>query len=93
MANFMREHRFQFRFRKLRDKCVEQDNFSKTSEPGEEGVGVARTFAAIHHLDAARGKIGALRQRKQAVAQCSFWQPCELIEKRHDDRRSNEQQK
>src|SRR5260370_19115544 len=61
MANFMREHRFQFRFGKLRDECVEQDNFSKTSQPGEEGVGWARAFAAIHHFDAARGKIGALR--------------------------------
>src|SRR5260370_18323845 len=61
MANFMREHRFQFRFGKLRDECVEQDNFSKTSEPGEKGVGVARAFAAIHCFDAARGKMGALR--------------------------------
>src|SRR6266513_4592201 len=40
MANFMREHRFQFWFGKLRDECFEQDNFSKTSETGEEGVGV-----------------------------------------------------
>ena len=92
MANFMREHGFQFRLGELRDQCVEQDNFSKTSEPGEEGVGVARAFAAIHHLDAARGKIGALRQCKEALAQRSFRQRCELVEERHDDRRRDEQQ-
>ena len=92
MANFMREHGFQFRLGELRDQCVEQNDFSKTSEPGEEGVGVARAFAAVHHLDAARGKTGALRQCKQALAQCSFRQRRELVEERHDDRRRDEQQ-
>src|SRR5215216_2823996 len=32
MANFMCQHGFQFRLGELRDKCVEQDAFSKTSE-------------------------------------------------------------
>ena len=69
MPDFMRKHGFQFRLGQLRDKCVEQDDFSKTSEPGEEGVGVTRAFAAIHHLDTAGGKIGPPRQRKEAFAQ------------------------
>src|ERR1700747_3084184 len=68
MANFMREDRFQFQFGELIDECVEQNDFSKSSKPGEEGVGVARAFAAIHYLDAACGKMGALRQCKEAVA-------------------------
>ena len=88
----MREHGFQFGFGELRDKCVEQNDFSKTSEPGEESVGMARAFTAIHHLDAARGKIGPLRQCKEVLAQRSFRQRCELVEKRHDDRRRDEQQ-
>src|SRR4030095_14071513 len=54
MSNFMPEYGFQSRLRELRDECIKQDDFSKTSEPGEEGVGVARAFAAIHYLDAAR---------------------------------------
>src|SRR6266487_4655385 len=91
VANFMRKYGFQFRLGELRDECVEQDNFSKTSESGKEGVGVTRAFAAIH-LDAARGKIRALRQRKEAFAQRSFRQRCELVEKRHNHRRRNEQQ-
>src|SRR5215831_3082520 len=49
MPNFMREHRFHFRVGELRDECVEQDDFSKSSKPGKEGVGVARALAAIHH--------------------------------------------
>src|SRR5207237_8133119 len=72
MADFMRKHRFQFRLVELRDECVEQDDFSKSSEPGKEGVGVARAFAAVHHIDAARGKICALRQSEQAPAQRSL---------------------
>src|SRR6266511_2108289 len=40
MANFMRKDGFHFRLCKLRDQCVEQNDFSKTPEPGEEGVGV-----------------------------------------------------
>src|SRR5436309_8184270 len=80
VANFMRKHGFQFRLGELRDKCVEQDNFSKTSESGEEGVGVARAFAAIHHLDAARWKIGALRQCKEALAQPALRQRRERVE-------------
>src|SRR5216117_1218401 len=38
MANFMREHGFQFGLAELRDECVEQDDFSKTSEPCEERI-------------------------------------------------------
>ena len=54
--------------RKLPDQGVEQDDLSKTSEPGKEGIGVARAFAAIHHFDSTRGKIGSLRQCKQTFA-------------------------
>src|SRR5207253_10861584 len=61
MANCMREHRFQFPRGKLRDESVEQDNFSKASEPGENGAGVARAFAAIHQFAAARGNVVPLR--------------------------------
>src|SRR6184192_3322063 len=75
-GRFMRKHRFQFRLVELRDERVEQDDFSKSSEPGKEGVGVARAFAAVHHIDAARGKICALRQSEQAPAQCSLRQRC-----------------
>src|SRR5205823_9925164 len=82
MSNFMREHGFQFRFGELRDESIEQHDFSKTSEPGEEGVRVARAFAAIHCLDAARGKFGALCECKQALAQRSFRQRYELVEER-----------
>src|SRR4029077_13353170 len=45
MANFMRKHVFQFRLGELGDESIEQYDFSKTSEPGEEGVGVARASA------------------------------------------------
>src|SRR6266540_69555 len=89
MANFMREHGFQLRLGELCDQCVKQDDFSKSSESSEEGVGVSRAFAAIHHLDAARGKTSAPRQHKQPLAQLSFGQRRELVEKRHDDRRRN----
>src|SRR5260370_2988343 len=34
MANLVREHGFQFRLGEMRDKCVEQDDFSNTPEPG-----------------------------------------------------------
>src|SRR5882724_5813818 len=92
MANFMREHGFQLRVGELRDECVEQNDFSKTSEPGEEGVGMARALAAIHCVDTARGKIGALCQCKEALAQRSVWQWREFVEKRHDHCRRDEQQ-
>src|SRR5439155_16601156 len=81
MTNFMCQHGFQFRLAQLCNECVKQYDFSKATEPGEEGVGVARTFAAIHHLDAARWKVGALRQCKEALAQGSFRQRCEPVEK------------
>src|SRR5215471_15505398 len=71
MANFVRDHGFQFWLGELRDECIEQDDFSKTSKPGKERVGVARTFAAVHHIDAARGKLGAPRQGEKALAQRS----------------------
>src|SRR6266540_2725779 len=93
MANLMREHGLQLWVGELRDESIEQDDFSKTPEPGKEGVGMARAFAPIHHFDAARGKVGALCQCKEALAQCSFRQRCELVEKRHDDRGRNEQYK
>jgi len=92
MPNFVCEHGFHFRLGELREECIEQDDFSKTSEPSEEGVRVARAFAAIHYLDAARGKVSALRECKQALAQRSFRQRCELVEERHDDNRRDEQQ-
>src|SRR6266702_3141085 len=92
MADFMRKHRFQFRLVELRDECVEEDDFSKSSEPGEERIGVARAFAAVHHIDAARGKICALRQCEKAPAQRSLRQRCELVEQRHDYRRRDQQQ-
>ena len=71
MPDFMRKHGFQFRLGKLGYECVEKDNFAKTSEPGEEGVGVMRPFAAVHYFDAAGWKIGAPRQCKEAFAQAS----------------------
>ena len=69
MADFMRKHGFQFRLGELGYECVEKHNFAKTSEPGEEGVGVTRPFAAVHYFDAARWKIGAPRQCEEAFAQ------------------------
>ena len=93
MPNFMCQHGLKFRLGQLRHQRVEQNDFTKTPEPCEEGVRVARAFAAVHQFDAARRKIGALRQRKQAFAQCSLRQWCELVEKGHDDCRSSEQQK
>ena len=92
MPNFMRQHGLQFRLGELRHEGVEQNDFSKTPEPCEERVGVARAFAAIHHFDTARGKVGALCQSKEALAQCSFRQRRELVEQRHDHRRRDEQQ-
>src|SRR5258708_34469108 len=65
MANFMREDGFHFRLGELCDQCLEQNDFSKTSEPGEEGVGMTRAFAAIHHLDPAGRKASPSRHRKQ----------------------------
>src|SRR5438034_8017155 len=41
VANFMRKNGFHFRLGELRDQCIEQNDFSKTCEPGEEGVGMA----------------------------------------------------
>src|SRR6202035_2769264 len=55
MPNFMREHRFQFRLCQLRHERIEQNDFATTPEPCEEGVRVARAFAAVHQFDAARG--------------------------------------
>src|SRR5262245_51336680 len=85
MANFMRQDRFQLCVTELRNEYVEEDDFSETPEAGKESIGVARAFAAIHHLDAACGKIYAPRQCKEPLAQRSFWQRCKLVEKRHDD--------
>jgi hypothetical protein len=93
MANFMRKDGFHFRLGELCDQCVEQNDFSKTSEPGEERVGMTRAFAAIHHLDAAGGKTCASRQRKQAFTEGSLGQRGKLVEERHDDRRCDEQHK
>src|SRR6516162_10596994 len=58
MPDFMRKHGFQFRFGKLGYECIEKDNLAKTSEPGEESVGVTRPFTAVHYFDAAGRKIG-----------------------------------
>src|SRR5207248_3595663 len=94
MPDFVCEHRFQFWLGKLGYECVEKDNFAKTSEPGEEGVGVMRPFAAVHYFDAPGWKIGAPRQRKEAFAQGgTLRQRRELVEERHDHRRGDEQQK
>src|SRR6476660_1245343 len=70
VSDFMRKHGFQFRLGKLGDKCVEKDNLAETSEPGEEGVGMTRPLAAVHHFDPAGWKMGAPCQRKEAFAQC-----------------------
>src|SRR4029077_10544205 len=93
MTNFMREYGFQLRLGELRDQCVKQDDFSKTSKAGEEGVGVARALTAVHHFNTAHRKMGTVRQCKEALAQLSFGHWRELVEKRHDDRRRDEQQK
>src|SRR4051794_5143380 len=69
MPDFMRKHGFQFRLGKLGYECVEKHNLPKTSQPGEEGIGVMRPFAAVHYFDAASWKISAPRQCKQAFAQ------------------------
>src|SRR4030095_10404933 len=93
VAYFMREHGFHLGLAELRDECVEQGDFSKSSESGEEGVGVARAFTAIHHVNATRGKTSAARQCKQPLAQPSFWQRRKFVEKRHDKRRRDKKQK
>jgi hypothetical protein len=90
MANLMRKDGLYFQLGELRDQCIEQNDFPKTSEPGEEGIGVARAFAAIHHLDAPAGKTRTSRQCKQALAQCSLWQRRKAVEERHDHRRRDE---
>jgi hypothetical protein len=56
------------RLGKLRYECVEKHNFAKTSEPGEESIGVTRPLTAVHYFDAASWKFGALRQCKEAFA-------------------------
>src|SRR5579884_1030029 len=80
MANLMRQHRFHFRFSKLRDQRVEQDNFPKSSKPDEESVGVAGAFATVHDFDVSHGKIDALCQRNQPLAQRALGQRRELVE-------------
>src|SRR6266513_1106135 len=62
MADFMCENRFQFGLGELCDERVEQNDFSKTSEPGEERVGVSRAFDAIHYFDTASGETSSSRQ-------------------------------
>src|SRR5436309_14219925 len=59
VANFMRRYGFRFRVGGLGGACVDQDNFSKTSAPGKEGVGVPRAFAASHPPDPAGERIRA----------------------------------
>src|SRR5437870_12580242 len=71
VANFMRKYGFQFRLGELRDERVEQDNCSKTPERRRAGVGEARPFAGIQHLEGARGEIRRLRQRNDAVGELS----------------------
>ena len=93
MPDFMRKHRFKFRLGKLGYECVEEDNFAKTSEPGEESIGVTRPLAAVYYFDAASWEIGALRQYKEAFAQGAIRERRELVEKRHDHCRGNQQQK
>src|SRR5207247_9381452 len=72
MPNFVCEHGFHFRLGELRDVCVEQDDFSKTSEPSEEGVRVARAFAAINYLDDASEKVTTLRESEQGLEYRSY---------------------
>ena len=59
-------------------------NFSKAAEAGEEGVGVARAFAAVHYLDAPGPKASPLRQGQQPLAQAALGERGELVEERQD---------
>src|SRR6266481_4011810 len=93
MADFVCQYGFQFRLGKLGYECVEKDNFAKTAEPGEESVGVAGPFTAVHYFDAASWKIGALRQCKEAFTQRALRQRRELVKERHDHRRGDQHQK
>ena len=92
MPDFMRKHRFQFRLGKLGYQCVEQDDFAKMSEPGEESIGVMRPLAAVHYFDAAGWKICAPRQGEETLAQRALRQRREFVEKWHDHRRGDQQQ-
>src|SRR5437764_14305739 len=78
MPDFMRNHGFKFRLGKLAYERVEKDNFAKTSEAGEEGIGVTRSFAAVHYFDAAGWKIGAPGHGKAAFAHRVVRQRAEL---------------
>jgi len=78
---------FEFRFGQLGNEGVEQDDFSELAETGEEGVRVARAFAAIHDLNTAGSEPSAIRQCEQALAQGAFGQRRKLIEQRHDQHR------
>src|SRR5690242_3739769 len=92
MTDLVREDRFEFRFGELRDESVEEDDFAKASEAGEERIGMTGAFAAVHDFDVAGWKFGALRQCKKAFAQRTLRKRSELVEEGHDQRRCNEKQ-
>ena len=50
------------------DKGVEQDDFSKTAETGEECVRVAGAFAAVHDLDAAGAELSFACEPEESVS-------------------------
>mgnify|MGYP003694090921 CR=1 FL=1 len=93
MPDFMRKHRVPVPARQVGLRVCRKGQFSKTSEPGEEGVGVTRPFTAVHYFDAAGWKFSALRQCKEAFAQRALRQRRELVEERHDHHRGDQQQK
>ena len=93
MADFVREHRFQFRLGQLLDQRVEQHDFPEPPESGEERVRMPRTFAAVHQLDAPGAESGPPRQLEQPFAQAAFRQRREFVEQRQNqNRREHEHQ-
>ena len=80
VADFVGEHRFEFRPGELLDQRVEEDDFPISSEAGEERVLVTRAFAAVHDLEVSGVKIRPASQREQAFAQTAFGQRCEFVE-------------
>ena len=79
VPDLMGEHRFQFGFGQLLEQSIKQHNFPEPAKPGKERVGMARSFAAIHDLDAARAETSALSQGQQPLAQASFGQRREFV--------------
>lgn len=90
MADFVGEDGFKFGGFKLGDEGVKQNYFTEFSESGEEGVGMAGAFAAVHDLDVFGEEAGAFAEGEEAVAQGADGERGKFIEERKDENRAND---